>query len=111
MCNRVITREHAPEEAAMDQTGNMDQAGRMDQPPRMDQAGDEALDAYSQIVTGVAERLTPRVAALRIRHQGSGRGSGDAAGSAVVLTNGGHLLTNAHVVEGAREGQAAFADG
>ena len=33
------------------------------------------------------------------------------AGSAVVITPDGHLLTSAHVVEGAREGTASFVDG
>jgi S1-C subfamily serine protease len=68
------------------------------------------LDAYSRLVVGVAERLTPRVAALRIRRRQGGR-LGETAGSAVVLTGDGHLLTNAHVVEGARSGEAAFGDG
>jgi S1-C subfamily serine protease len=79
----------------------------------MDQTENEARDAYSEIVIGVAERLTPRVAALRVRRSEAGR-AGEAAGSAVVLTRDGHLLTNAHVVEGAEgsaAGQAAFADG
>ncbi|MDI6098382.1 trypsin-like peptidase domain-containing protein [Actinoplanes sp. NEAU-A12] len=67
--------------------------------------GSEALDAYSRIVTGVAERLLPSVAALTIR---SPRGG---AGSAVTFTDDGFLLTNAHVVAGARGGSAAFADG
>lgn len=68
------------------------------------------LDAYSRLVVGVAERLTPRVAALRVRRRAGGR-TGEAAGSAVVLTGDGHLLTNAHVVDGARSGEAEFADG
>jgi S1-C subfamily serine protease len=68
------------------------------------------LDAYSRLVVGVAERLTPRVAALRVRRRSGGR-TGEAAGSAVVLTGDGHLLTNAHVVDGARSGEAEFADG
>ncbi len=66
----------------------------------------ESLDAYSAIVVGVADALTPRVAALRIR----GR-RGESAGSAVVLSREGHLVTNAHVVGDARSGEAAFADG
>ena len=67
--------------------------------------GTEALDAYSRVVTGVAERLLPSVAALTIR---SPRGG---AGSAVTFTDDGFLLTNAHVVAGASGGSAAFADG
>jgi len=66
----------------------------------------EALDAYSRIVTGVATSLLPTVAALSVR---TARGSG--AGSAVTFTDDGYLLTNAHVVAGARDGRAAFADG
>ncbi|HEY2878160.1 S1C family serine protease [Nocardioides sp.] len=72
-----------------------------------DEAADQRpLDAYSAAVVGVAERLTPRVAALHIR---SGRG--ESAGSAVVLTAEGHLVTNAHVVGDATAGEASFADG
>lgn len=69
----------------------------------------EPLDAYSALVSGVAEALTPRVAALRIQHT---RGRyGESAGSAVVLTNEGHLITNAHVVGDAVQGEASFGDG
>ncbi len=65
-----------------------------------------ALDAYSAIVTSVAARLTPKVAALRIRSL-----RGESAGSAVVLTGESHLVTNAHVVGDASAGTAEFADG
>jgi len=70
----------------------------------------EALDAYSQVVTGVADRLIPRVASIRVRRRVRG-GEAEAGGSAVVLTAEGHLLTNAHVVEGATAGTAEFASG
>src|SRR5919107_3851462 len=66
----------------------------------------EPLDAYSAIVVGVADALTPRVASLRIR----GR-RGESAGSAVVLSDEGHLITNAHVIGEAASGEAAFGDG
>jgi S1-C subfamily serine protease len=62
----------------------------------------DALDAYSRVVTSVAAEVTPHVASLRL-----GRG----AGSGVVFTDDGFVLTNAHVVGGARTGTAAFADG
>src|ERR1700691_3328152 len=64
------------------------------------------LDAYSQIVAGVAERLTPKVASLRVPH-----GTGESLGSAVVFTGDGFLLTNAHVVGRASGGTASFSDG
>ncbi|MCW2821194.1 MAG: peptidase [Marmoricola sp.] len=68
----------------------------------------DALDAYSQVVSGVAEMLLPRVAAIRVRRRGR---PGEASGSAVSLTGEGHLVTNAHVVGDADTGEATFADG
>jgi S1-C subfamily serine protease len=66
------------------------------------------LDAYSQIVSGVAARLTPKVASLRVPRRG---GTGEGLGSGVVFTGDGFLLTNAHVVGRANTGTASFADG
>jgi S1-C subfamily serine protease len=66
----------------------------------------DALDAYSQVVTSVAARVLPSVAALAVHME---RGGG--AGSGVVFTDDGFLLTSAHVVAGAAGGTAAFADG
>ena len=72
-------------------------------------SSDSALDAYSQIVTGVAAGLTPRVASLRVPQEGS-RGA-QSQGSAVVFTPDGFLLTNAHVVGSSSRGTALFSDG
>ena len=67
----------------------------------------EALDAYSSVVTSVAERLGPSVANLRIFNR---RRSG--GGSGVVITPDGFLLTSAHVViGGGARVQASFIDG
>ncbi|MFG2053540.1 S1C family serine protease [Micromonospora sp. NPDC048930] len=71
-----------------------------------ERAEDAALDAYSRVVTGVAARVLPSVAALSVR---TPRGAG--AGSAVVIGPDGLLLTSAHVVQGAGGGTAAFGDG
>jgi S1-C subfamily serine protease len=72
----------------------------------------DALDAYSRTVAGVAERLAPSVANLRIT-RATRRGRLPAgAGSGVVLTPDGFMLTSAHVVAGrGRDGRAAFVDG
>jgi S1-C subfamily serine protease len=72
---------------------------------------DAALDAYSRVVTGIAAELTPRVAALQMsRRRRNGRIEAS-AGSAVLFTDDGFLLTNAHVVGRNTSGTAAFADG
>ncbi len=74
-----------------------------DAPDRLDGG---VLDAYSQTVVSVAERVVPSVAALRVGSEG-----GQGAGSAVVLSSDGYLLTSAHVVARASQGTAEFADG
>ncbi len=71
-----------------------------------------ALDAYSRSVTSVVERLSKSVVNLRVSRR-TRRGSYPAgAGSGIVLTPDGFLLTSAHVVAGrSREGRAALVDG
>ncbi len=71
----------------------------------------DALDAYSRIVSSVAERLLPSVAGLQLRRS-TPRGRMPAgSGSAVAITDDGFLLTSAHVVRAGRDGIAALADG
>lgn len=65
---------------------------------------DDALDAYSGVVTAVVDQLSPSVASVRL-HRGVG------SGSAIVITPDGYLLTSAHVVARARHGTATFSDG
>ncbi|MGW4841769.1 S1C family serine protease [Nocardia brasiliensis] len=60
------------------------------------------MDAYSRTVISVAASVTPHVASVRTR-----RGSG----SAVVFTDDGFMLTNAHVIGSAGGGEVVFADG
>ena len=81
-------------------------------PPPVDPTEAEALDAYSNAVIAVAERVGPSVASLRVMRRVRGGQVPSGAGSAVALTPDGYLLTNAHVV-GRRVtgGRATFADG
>ena len=71
----------------------------------------EALDAYSQVVSGVAERVIGSVASLRISRRLPGGRQAQGAGSAVAITPDGFLVTSAHVVEGVGKGRASLADG
>src|SRR6266540_848981 len=63
---------------------------------------EDVLDAYSQTVIAVAERLSPSVANVRLRRGG---------GSGVVITPDGFMLTSAHVVARTRGGRVSFVDG
>jgi serine protease Do len=72
---------------------------------------DEALDAYSRVVTAVARDLAPSVANLRVTRRLRGGRTAMGGGSAVVITPDGFLMTSAHVVEGSRSGSASFVDG
>ncbi len=65
-----------------------------------------ALDAYSQAVSGVAAAVLPSVASLAVS---TPRGQG--AGSGVVFTADGFMLTSAHVVASATGGAAEFTSG
>jgi S1-C subfamily serine protease len=72
----------------------------------------EAMDAYSRSVVGVAERLSPAVASVRVQRRTPGGRMPAGAGSGVVLTHDGFVLTSAHVVSGRQgDGRAAFTDG
>jgi len=83
---------------------------RVAEPPTP--AETEALDAYSRAVMAVADRLAPSVASLRVMRRTRGGQMPAGAGSAVVLTPDGFLLTNAHVVgRSDLRGRATFGDG
>ena len=83
---------------------------RVAEPPTP--AETEALDAYSRAVMAVADRLAPSVASLRVMRRTRGGQLPAGAGSAVVLTPDGFLLTNAHVVGSSDlRGRATFGDG
>jgi S1-C subfamily serine protease len=72
---------------------------------------EEALDAYSQVVTSVAERVLGSVASLRISRRVYGGRQAQGSGSAVAITPDGFLVTSAHVVEGVDRGRASMTDG
>ena len=79
--------------------------------PQPDQVVQEAaLDAYSRAVIAVAAALGPSVANLQVTRR-TRRGPAVGAGSGVVISPDGFLITSAHVIEGSRRGTASFGDG
>jgi S1-C subfamily serine protease len=72
-------------------------------------AEDLALfDAYSRAVIGAVDTVGPAVLHLQVSGLKGGAGG---AGSGVVFTPDAYVLTNSHVVSGARKIEAAFPDG
>ena len=80
------------------------------EPPPGTEPADAALDAYSRAVIAVATALAPSVANLQVRRR-TRRGPAVGAGSGVVISPDGFLITSAHVMEGSRRGTATFGDG
>jgi S1-C subfamily serine protease len=69
---------------------------------------DLLLDSYSRRVTSVVEKVGPSVVRLDIRHA-SGQRAG--SGSGVTVSPDGLILTNSHVVQGAKRADVTTLDG
>jgi len=70
-----------------------------------------ALDAYSAAVVGAVELVGPAVVSVYVGGAAEAARARGGAGSGVVVTPDGYLLTNEHVVQRVNEARVAFVDG
>ena len=71
----------------------------------------EALDAYSAAVVGAVDLVGPAVVSVYVGGADEAARARGGAGSGVVVTPDGYLLTNEHVVQRVNEARVAFVDG
>lgn len=78
----------------------------------------QALDAYSRTIIGVVKQVGPAVVQVGVRKAVMDRSMGsvmprlaEGAGSGVIFAPDGYIITNAHVVDGARGITVTLADG
>ena len=75
---------------------------------------DHLLDAYSRVVTGTAERVSPSVVFIQVTKKGAATSNARAlagSGSGFVFTPDGLIVTNSHVVSGATSITVTLEDG
>jgi len=71
----------------------------------------EPLDAYSAAVVGAVDEVGPAVVSVYVGGAAEAERARGGAGSGVVVTPDGYLLTNEHVVQRVSEARVAFVDG
>ncbi len=95
--------------------------GDLDDDPLRESGSDQTdglLDAYSQAVVSVVEKLSPSVVSIKTTHQVSAntpRGvvpfDMTASGSGVIITPDGYVLTNSHVIHDSKALEVSLSDG
>jgi S1-C subfamily serine protease len=74
-------------------------------------AAGDPLDAYSAAVVGAVEQVGPAVVSVYVGGAAEAERARGGAGSGVVVTPDGYLLTNEHVVQRVAEARVTFVDG
>jgi len=81
------------------------------EPAEFGPADEELLDSYSKVVIAAVEKVGPSVVHVQVLRPGPRGAAQTGAGSGVILTPDGYILTNSHVVHGARDVRVALVDG
>jgi S1-C subfamily serine protease len=76
-----------------------------------EQNDDDLLDAYSRAVIGAVETAGPAVVGIEVESSAPGSHDRQGAGSGFLFTPDGLIVTNSHVVNGARRVVAGLPDG
>ena len=88
----------------------LDQASGGEPAPGADRSA-AALDAYSAAVVGAVDQVGPAVVSVYVGGAAEAAQARGGAGSGVVVTPDGYLLTNEHVVQRVSEARVTFVDG
>lgn len=83
----------------------------MDAVPKPTLNEDSLLDAYSQAVIAVVEKVGPAVVSIGVRQKAARGPMGEGAASGVIIAPDGFVLTNNHVVESASEVEVGLVNG